>query len=83
LACGRFLLAGSPGVLPDDAADGYGDRAQAAPLAGASGTVALIRPDAYIAWAAAGDTASEPQIRRTLARWCGSPAHPAARTVGQ
>jgi hypothetical protein len=78
---GRFLLAASPGALPADAATGYGDRVDAAPLARASGTVALIRPDAYIAWAAAGDTATAPQIRGTLARWCGSPAHPAAQTA--
>jgi 2-polyprenyl-6-methoxyphenol hydroxylase-like FAD-dependent oxidoreductase len=80
---GRFLLAASPGALPADAASGYGDRVDAAPLARASGTVALIRPDAYIAWAAAATTASTPQIRESLARWCGSPAHPATQTSGQ
>jgi 2-polyprenyl-6-methoxyphenol hydroxylase-like FAD-dependent oxidoreductase len=78
---GRFLLAGSPGALPADAANGYGDRVEVARVARASGTVALIRPDAYIAWAAAGDTATAPQIRGTLAHWCGSPAYPAARTA--
>jgi 2-polyprenyl-6-methoxyphenol hydroxylase-like FAD-dependent oxidoreductase len=78
---GRFLLAASPGALPADAASGYGDRVEAAPLACASGTVALIRPDAYIAWAAAGNAATAPQIRDCLARWCGSPAHRAARTA--
>ena len=80
---GRFLLAASPGALPADAASGYGDRVDAAPLARASGTVALIRPDAYIAWAAAANTATAPQIRDCLARWCGSPTHPAAQTAGQ
>ena len=78
---GRFLLAGSPGTLPADATNGYGDRVEVASVARASGTVALIRPDAYIAWAAAGDTATAPQIRGTLAHWCGSPAYPAARTA--
>jgi 2-polyprenyl-6-methoxyphenol hydroxylase-like FAD-dependent oxidoreductase len=80
---GRFLLAASPGALPADAASGYGDRVEVAPVARACGTVALIRPDAYIAWAAAGDAASAPQIRGCLARWCGSPAHPAAQTAGR
>ncbi len=78
---GRFLLAASPGVLQADAASGYGDRVEVASVARASGTVALIRPDAYIAWAASGDTATAPQIRGTLAHWCGSPAHPAAQTA--
>jgi 2-polyprenyl-6-methoxyphenol hydroxylase-like FAD-dependent oxidoreductase len=80
---GRFLLAASPGALPADATSGYGDRVDAAPVARASGTVALIRPDAYIAWAAAGNAATAPQIRDSLARWCGSPAHPPAQTAGQ
>jgi 2-polyprenyl-6-methoxyphenol hydroxylase-like FAD-dependent oxidoreductase len=80
---GRFLLAASPGSLPADATSGYGDRVDAAPLAHASGAVALIRPDAYIAWAAAGDAATAPQIRDALALWCGGPAHAAARKAGQ
>jgi 2-polyprenyl-6-methoxyphenol hydroxylase-like FAD-dependent oxidoreductase len=80
---GRFLLAASPGALPADAASGYGDRVDAAPLARASDTVTLIRPDTYIAWAAAANTATAPQIRDSLARWCGSPAHPATHTAGQ
>jgi 2-polyprenyl-6-methoxyphenol hydroxylase-like FAD-dependent oxidoreductase len=78
---GRFVLAGHPGALPADAANGYGDRVEVAPVARAAGTVVLIRPDAYIAWAAAGDTVTAPQIRGTLAHWCGSPAHPAAQTA--
>jgi 2-polyprenyl-6-methoxyphenol hydroxylase-like FAD-dependent oxidoreductase len=79
---GRFLLAASPGALLADAASGYGDRVDAAPLARAAGTVALIRPDAYIAWAAPASTASAPQIRDCLERWCG-PASPPAQTAGQ
>jgi 2-polyprenyl-6-methoxyphenol hydroxylase-like FAD-dependent oxidoreductase len=79
---GQFLLAASPGALPADGTSGYGDRVEAAPVARASGTVALIRPDAYIAWAAAGDAATASQIRACLARWCGSPAQPAAQTAG-
>jgi 2-polyprenyl-6-methoxyphenol hydroxylase-like FAD-dependent oxidoreductase len=80
---GRFLLAASPGALPADAAGGYGDRVDAAPVARACGTVALIRPDAYVAWAVAANTATAPQIRGCLARWCGSPTHPAAQAAGQ
>jgi hypothetical protein len=79
---GRFLLAASPGALPADAASDYRDRVDAAPLARACGTVALIRPDAYIAWAAAGNTVTAPQIRGSLERWCG-PANPAVQTADQ
>jgi len=80
---GRFLLSGGPGTFPADAATGYLDRVEAAPIARASTTLALIRPDAYIAWAAAASTVTAPQIRDCLAHWCGSPAHPAAHTVGR
>jgi hypothetical protein len=55
---------------------------RARPLA-RPGTVALIRPDAYIAWAGAADTTTTPQIHKTLARWNGSPARPAAQTANQ
>jgi hypothetical protein len=75
---GRFLLAASPGTLPADAVDGYRDRVESAPIARASSTVALIRPDAYIAWAAPAGEALAPQISGALARWCGSPVSPAA-----
>jgi len=80
---GRFLLAASPGMLPADAADGYGDRVEAVPVACASATMALIRPDAYIAWATSAPTATAPQIRESLARWCGSPARPVAQPAGR
>jgi 2-polyprenyl-6-methoxyphenol hydroxylase-like FAD-dependent oxidoreductase len=83
LRSGRFLLAGSPGAIPAEAASGYGDRLETAAIAQTSGTVVLIRPDAYIAWAASGDAAIAPQIRGALARWCGRPAQPAAQTAGQ
>jgi 2-polyprenyl-6-methoxyphenol hydroxylase-like FAD-dependent oxidoreductase len=80
---GRFLLAASPGALPADVTSDYRDRVDAAPVARACGTVALIRPDAYIAWAAAANAAIAPQIGGCVARWCGSPAHPAAgRSAG-
>ena len=76
---GRFLLAASPGALPADAADGYGDRVDATPIGDASGIVALIRPDAYIAWAATAAEITAPQIRDSLERWCGRPGQPAAQ----
>src|SRR5258708_567243 len=78
---GRLLLAASPGLLPADAASGHRERVGIASVARASGTVALIRAGAHIARAASGDTATAPQIRGTLAHWCGSPAHPAAQTA--
>src|SRR5260370_2544292 len=78
---GRFLLAALPDALPADATSRYGDRVDTAPVARASGTVARIRPDAYIAWSAAGDAATAPQVRDSPARWCGRPAQPSARTA--
>jgi 2-polyprenyl-6-methoxyphenol hydroxylase-like FAD-dependent oxidoreductase len=81
LRCGRFLLAGGSGTFPPDVAAGYRDRVEAAPIARASTTVALIRPDAYIAWAAAASTVTATQIRDGMARWCGSPGQPAAQTA--
>ena len=80
---GRFLLASAPGALPGDPAllTGYGDRVDAVEVARPTRTVALIRPDAYIAWvhgprgasgpAPDGDRA--PQLSDALARWCGTP----------
>jgi 2-polyprenyl-6-methoxyphenol hydroxylase-like FAD-dependent oxidoreductase len=83
LRCGRFLLTGGPGTVPADATTGYRDRVETAPIARASTTVTLIRPDAYIAWAAAGNEATAPQIRDGMVPWCGSPAHPAMQTAGR
>ncbi len=80
---GRFLLAAGAGALPEDAASGYHDRVDTATLARGSGTVALIRPDAYVAWAAARGEATAAQVSAGLARWCGSPAHPAAQTASR
>jgi hypothetical protein len=64
---GRLLLAASPGALPADATSGCRVLVEAAPLARASDTVALIRPDAYIAWAGAANAAIAPHIRDCLA----------------
>jgi 2-polyprenyl-6-methoxyphenol hydroxylase-like FAD-dependent oxidoreductase len=82
---GRFLLAGAPGALPADVADagllaGYEDRVATAEVARPTRTLALIRPDAYIAWAhgprgASGpgpDGDRAPQLRAALARCCGT-----------
>jgi 2-polyprenyl-6-methoxyphenol hydroxylase-like FAD-dependent oxidoreductase len=80
---GRFLLTGGSGTFPADAADGYRDHVEAVAIARASRTVTLVRPDAYIAWAAAASTVTAPQIRDAMARWCGSPAQPAAPAAGQ
>jgi hypothetical protein len=82
LRAGRFLLAGGPGTLPSDAAAGFTDRVDTAEVNRPTGIVALIRPDAYIAWAQGahspapdGDRTS--QLRAALTRWCGSPSRPA------
>jgi 2-polyprenyl-6-methoxyphenol hydroxylase-like FAD-dependent oxidoreductase len=81
LRSGQFLLASAPGALPADAAAGYADRVADAPLGRSSTTVALIRPDAYIAWAAPASTDISPQIRACLANWCGNPAQPVAQAA--
>jgi 2-polyprenyl-6-methoxyphenol hydroxylase-like FAD-dependent oxidoreductase len=80
---GRFLLAAGPGALPGGpllggallggAAAGYPGRVDTVTVARPSGTIALIRPDAYIAWAQGSVTGDRtPQIRDALTRWCGS-----------
>ncbi|HTZ93665.1 MAG TPA: FAD-dependent monooxygenase [Streptosporangiaceae bacterium] len=78
---GRFLLTGTAGALTADAASGYADRVQTVPIAEPSGTVVLIRPDAYIGWAATDNAAITPQIRACLERWCGTPAQPAMQSA--
>ncbi len=81
---GRFVLA-ADSPLPPEALDGYGDRVTAVVTAAATGTLKLVRPDAYIAWAAdsaagQGDAWRDAtdqhadEIRAALARWCGQPA---------
>jgi 2-polyprenyl-6-methoxyphenol hydroxylase-like FAD-dependent oxidoreductase len=80
LRSGRFLLAAGPGVLLTEATSGYDDRVEAVTVARSSGTVALIRPDAYIAWAGSYAVADHrpPDARGALARWCGSPGYSTA-----
>jgi hypothetical protein len=72
---GQFLLASGPGALPAAAASGYDDRVEAVTVARETGTVALIRPDAYIAWADNHDRADfrPADIASALKRYCGSP----------
>ena len=81
---GKFLLAGGPGTLPADADSGYADRVDIAEVARPTGIVALIRPDAYIAWAHGpapdGDRAA--LIRAALTRWCGTERHGMDRLPG-
>ena len=71
---GRFLLASGPGAPLAEATSGYDDRVEPVTVARSSGTIALIRPDAYIAWAGGHATADHrpPDVRGALARWCGS-----------
>jgi len=59
LRSGRFLLAAGAGAAPPQAPRGYEGRVDSVTLARASGTVVLIRPDAYIAWADSHATAGE------------------------
>jgi hypothetical protein len=63
---GKFVLAADVPV-PPDVTDGYGDRVAPVTTAAPTGMLTLIRPDAYIAWAAdttagraAGGTAGQP-----------------------
>jgi 2-polyprenyl-6-methoxyphenol hydroxylase-like FAD-dependent oxidoreductase len=77
---GRFLLASAPGAVPAGTLPaGYADRVDTVEIGRPTRTVALIRPDAYIAWAQGPDANSGPAglippIRGALARWCGSPS---------
>jgi 2-polyprenyl-6-methoxyphenol hydroxylase-like FAD-dependent oxidoreductase len=76
---GRYLLAASARTLPAGAASGYDDRVDVITVAHPSGTIALIRPDAYVAWAAAANAAGVSEIGGALARWCGIPGRSAAQ----
>jgi 2-polyprenyl-6-methoxyphenol hydroxylase-like FAD-dependent oxidoreductase len=79
---GRFLLAAGSGLLPDDVTSGYGDRVEAITVAVPTATIALVRPDAYIAWADShGSGLQAPEIRGALARYCGSPGHAVRQMV--
>jgi 2-polyprenyl-6-methoxyphenol hydroxylase-like FAD-dependent oxidoreductase len=70
---GRFLLAGSH-AIPADMTSGYGGRVDTVEMAYPQGIIALVRPDAYVAWSAKwSDDRPRSQVRAELARWCGAP----------
>ena len=75
---GRFLLVLPPGSDPDAARPAeWADRVDTATAAGPTRTVVLVRPDAYIAWAAdtgAGADGRAAAIRTALTEWCGPAA---------
>lgn len=72
LRCRRLVLLGDG----TDDLDGWADRVDHAGQAGGDGTVTLVRPDGYIAWAS---NEPDPARRATalqtaLMAWCGNPA---------
>jgi 2-polyprenyl-6-methoxyphenol hydroxylase-like FAD-dependent oxidoreductase len=78
---GRFLLAVGGDVRLGEIGPvgSYDDRVESVVLTASSSTVALIRPDAYIAWAAGGVSGSAmPRIRTVLDYWCGGSGTQAA-----
>jgi 2-polyprenyl-6-methoxyphenol hydroxylase-like FAD-dependent oxidoreductase len=56
---GRFVLAAGAGASPVETPRGYEGHVESVAVARASGTVTLIRPDAYIAWADSHVTAGD------------------------
>jgi hypothetical protein len=79
---GRFVLA-ADGPLPPGAMDGYGDRVTAVTTASATGTLILVRPDAYIAWASDSAAARGVAGRGTAGRGAGAERAAARRLVGR
>lgn len=71
---GRFLLVTPPGGHPRKTAVlSWADRVQVAEAGADTATTVLVRPDAYIAWAAGGPQ-SAVAIQSALHRHCGAPA---------
>lgn len=71
---GRFLLVTPPGGRPrQTAVVSWSDRVQIAEAGAATGLIVLVRPDAYIAWAAESPQ-SVSAIQSALHRHCGAPA---------
>lgn len=69
---GQYVLAASPATLPATAVAGF-DHVEVVTMAHRSGTISLIRPNAYMTWAgnhAASDRTAE--IRAALASRCES-----------
>jgi aromatic ring hydroxylase-like protein len=74
------LAASAENQVPAQVTDGLADRVEHVTVAGHSRLTVLVRPDAYVAWAAGvppGDGRSA-AIRAALAGWC-LPATRAAR----
>jgi 2-polyprenyl-6-methoxyphenol hydroxylase-like FAD-dependent oxidoreductase len=75
LRSGRFVLAagGKVPLAEIGPVGSYGGRVESVAVKAPTSTVALIRPDAYIAWAAGGVSGSNmPKIRTVLEYWCAS-----------
>jgi hypothetical protein len=68
------------GPLPPDTLTGYDDRVTAVTTAKATGTVTLVRPDGYLAWAA--DTAAGPGAAPGSDSTVGSGAAPGSDSTG-
>jgi 2-polyprenyl-6-methoxyphenol hydroxylase-like FAD-dependent oxidoreductase len=69
---GRFLLVVPPGV-DGSAIAAWRDRVDLVTAGGPTRTTVLVRPDGYIAWAAAGP-AAQSGVRAALRAWCGPAA---------
>ncbi|GAA4558615.1 FAD-dependent monooxygenase [Planotetraspora kaengkrachanensis] len=81
LRCRCWLLVVPPGSrVPAQAAAGWEGRVRVVTANDAARTLVLVRPDGYVAWAAAaGSESSADRIRGALAQWCGPPPTPIAR----
>jgi 2-polyprenyl-6-methoxyphenol hydroxylase-like FAD-dependent oxidoreductase len=78
LRCRRMLLVTPPdALLPASlTAAGWADRVKVVGAQGRTDTLELVRPDGYIAWAAAysDSGAFADRIHAALTEWCGAPA---------
>jgi hypothetical protein len=77
LRCRRMLLVTPPNaMLPASLTAGWGDRVNVVAADGPTDKLVLVRPDGYIAWAAAYSDSGgfADQIHSALAEWCGPPA---------
>jgi 2-polyprenyl-6-methoxyphenol hydroxylase-like FAD-dependent oxidoreductase len=74
LRSGRFVLL-APADDPAASVDGWDGRVEQAPTEGGSGTVTLVRPDGYVAWASDETDAARraEAVRGALAEACGAP----------
>jgi 2-polyprenyl-6-methoxyphenol hydroxylase-like FAD-dependent oxidoreductase len=74
---GKFVLVGAVGSTAAEAADlpGWSDRLLVVASSKVTARVVLVRPDGYVAWAAANATAQ--QVRNGVRAWLGAPEGPA------